>query len=190
MTSDNEVCDTKYNADKTEYNEPFYPHYQGFKFYSKKAQYKYLRSLWPHHQHKILTYLYFKNIMEYEPYVTINEIADELKIHKARSSADLKKIFRRQHLKKYKEYRPYRYYFTDQGLIYASHIWLHFYDYHLNLMGYFKTIYKLPDIPIIWDGTEKEIEDSKYQHENRKFEKNFAWEGILMHLRLDYHYTN
>ena len=162
----------------TEHKEDYYPHYDGFKFHSKKAQYAYLRSLWPHHQHQILAYMHFKNLMGYDPYVTIMEIADELEIHKARASQDLDKMAKRKHLKPMKKERPYRYYITDQGGIYASNVWDNFQKYNLNLINYFIKVKNLPDLKLVTNVSYEDFMESHYNSECRRLLKEFARVGI------------
>jgi hypothetical protein len=165
--------------DDGENEEPYYPHYNGFQFISKKAQYRYLRSLWPHHQHKILCYMRFKYLMNYEPYVTIYEIANELEIHKARASLDLKKMVNRKHLKSWREIRPYQYYLTDQGMVFADYIWWNFQKYNLDLFRYFKEIYNSPDVKLNTNGINEDFEESLYQSEVKDLDIEFAWYGML-----------
>lgn len=183
MSTDVRTPDSEYQGGQEGHEEPFYPHYKGFVFHSKKAQYKYLQSLWPHQQHKIIAYLRYKNVMGKDPFVTIDEVAEEINTHRARASATLQKMFRRGHLIKDKSIRPYRYYFSDQGLVYADYIWWNYQKYHLDLYRYFTDIFfHLSHNIYSLDGDEFEKMESKIDYYQRMVEIEFAEIGIFYYI--------
>jgi predicted DNA-binding transcriptional regulator len=155
-----------------EEKEEYMPHYKGFEFFSKRAQYEYLRSLWPHHQHKILAYMQYKIIMGREPYVTIDEIAAELKINKGRSYQDLMKMVRRGHLKKDTLMKQHKYILTDQGYVYSNNVFQNYKKYNLDIMRYVKDISTLPELPI---GSKGGLDES-ISSEERSLVKQWAME--------------
>jgi len=129
--------------------------------------------------------MFFKNIMGYDPYVTIDEIADELKIHRPRSCLDLKKMVSRGHMKSWRDVTPHRYYLTDQGRVYSEYIWINFYKYNLDLFDFFHDICFMPDIKFEDGLSMNDFYEKNYKIILQMIQKQYAFEGMKYCIQKD-----